>query len=286
MVATVLAALTAATAQQQAVRVPVATLWVSPAKAVALGPPTGWARFTAARRLALVGRIETQALLGEPVRVIARRGAWLRVVLPSQPSPRDARGYPGWVRASAVAPAPRGATQVRVTARTATLTTRAGALALSYGTRLPLVRTAGAATTVAVPGGGTGTIASSSLRTTPLPATRAAIVADARRFERVRYLWGGTSAYGWDCSGLLHRVFGTHGVTIPRDADAQAAAGAPVARADLRPGDLVFFGVAHVHHVALFVGDDKMLEAPNSSAAVRVVPLRSADYAGARRYLP
>jgi cell wall-associated NlpC family hydrolase len=72
---------------------------------------------------------------------------------------------------------------------------------------------------------------------------------------------------------------------IPRDADAQALRGTRVARTELRAGDPLFYGRAHVHHTALFVGAGRMLEAPNSASWVRLAPVRSYDYAGARRYL-
>jgi gamma-D-glutamyl-L-lysine dipeptidyl-peptidase len=225
------------------VAVAVATLWVSPQYARPL------AHLTVPARRALVGKIETQALYGERVRVVARRGAWVKVVVPDQPTPRDARGYPGWLRAAEVA---RAVPRVTVTAKTQ----RLGALRLSYGTGSP-----------------------------SLPRLPAAIVADARRFVGTPYLWGGTSAFGFDCSGLVHLVFKSHGIVIPRDADAQAAGGRPVARRDLRAGDLVFYGGRHVHHVALYVGGGRILEAPNSSSSVHVGPMRWNDYAGARRYL-
>jgi cell wall-associated NlpC family hydrolase len=204
-------------------------------------------------RRALVGKIETQALYGERVRVVGRRGGWVKVVVPDQPTPRDARGYPGWMRASELAPRVE---QVTVTRRTQRVSVAGRTLVLSYGTGSPR-----------------------------LARTRAAIVADAQRFVGVRYLWGGTSAFGFDCSGLLHLVFKSHGVLIPRDADAQAQRGRAVSRTTLRPGDLVFYGVRHVHHVAMYVGGGRILEAPNSASSVRVVRIRWNDYAGARRYL-
>ena len=52
-----------------------------------------------------------------------------------------------------------------------------------------------------------------------LHASGASIVAQAKRFLGLRYLWGGLSAWGFDCSGLVWDVFRMHGITIPRDAD-------------------------------------------------------------------
>jgi cell wall-associated NlpC family hydrolase len=239
-----------------------------------------------------VGRLETQALYGRRVRVLATRGAWSRVVVPDQPTPRDARGYPGWLPSGQLTrrAAPRGTGAVAtVTRRVAWLRDLRGRrlLEVSYGTRLPVLGSAGSQAVVGTPGGGRARLPAGAVSTGPAPRpSGAAIVAAARRFLGVRYLWAGTSAFGWDCSGLIHNVFAVHGVTVPRDADAQAAAGRPVARAALRAGDLVFYGTTGVHHVALYAGAGSIIEAPNSSSSVRLVPFRTADYAGARRYVP
>jgi cell wall-associated NlpC family hydrolase len=72
---------------------------------------------------------------------------------------------------------------------------------------------------------------------------------------------------------------------VPRDADAQARSGVRV-RAALHPGDVIFYGRQHVHHAALYVGGDTMIEAPNSAARVRLAHLRTFDFAGATRFLP
>jgi cell wall-associated NlpC family hydrolase len=78
-----------------------------------------------------------------------------------------------------------------------------------------------------------------------------------------------------------------HGLTIPRDADPQFHHGTPVARAQLRAGDLLFWGSAgYADHVAIYAGGGLMVEAPDSAHSVRVVPVRwDRYYVGARRYL-
>ena len=112
----------------------------------------------------------------------------------------------------------------------------------------------------------------------------------AQQFSGVDYLWAGTSASGWDCSGLTSAAYAAHGVVIPRDADDQAEAGTPVDRADLQPGDLLFYGADSVTHVAMYVGDGRMIQAPATGRQVETVPVDSpglaAQYRGARRYLP
>jgi cell wall-associated NlpC family hydrolase len=140
------------------------------------------------------------------------------------------------------------------------------------------VRRLGGAVLVATP------VGVSRLPAAAVAPLRESLVATAKRFLGLRYLWGGLSAWGYDCSGLTWAVYRAHGITIPRDADAQFAAGAPVSTSTLRPGDLVFYGVKHVHHVAMAVGNGLMIESPNSASAVRIVPIRSADLAGVRRF--
>ena len=142
-----------------------AMLWAAPesprptdARAVsAPADPTGWLRgVTTAGRRGLYGRVESQALFGQPVQVLEKSGRISRVALSNQPSPKSAGGYPGWIPTAQLvavpAPAPGAEpeampTQEAVVKRrtawahtNATLTSRA--IRLSYGTRLPVAGTA------------------------------------------------------------------------------------------------------------------------------------------------
>lgn len=278
-----LASLAAAVASA-VVAVPVANVWATPGAGALPADPHAWPTpsLTVAARRALVGRLSTQALYGERVVVLARRGAWTKIAIPDQPSPLDRRGYPGWVESRQLSFSPEtgdGRVAVVVT-RTAKL--RHGP-EVSFGTELPLLGRGASRVAVATPHG-RDTLPARAVVVSPKPASGAAVVASAEAFLGLRYLWGGVSAWGFDCSGLVWAAYRVHGITIPRDAEAQAVAGRPVGP-PYRPGDLLFYGVPHVDHVALYAGGGRMLEAPGSAAPVRLVPVRSAGFAGARRIL-
>ena len=82
----------------------------------------------------------------------------------------------------------------------------------------------------------------------------------------LRYLWGGMSTTGLDCSGLVHLAMRELGVIVPRDADDQHDACDPVALEDVRPGDLYFFAREgrRAHHVGIVTAPRRMLHAPES----------------------
>ena len=107
-------------------------------------------------------------------------------------------------------------------------------------------------------------------------ASENAIVAEAQKYIGVPYLWGGTDpSKGLDCSGFTQLVYGNLGVDLPRTSSQQATAGTPVASvADARPGDLVFFDYssssAGIDHVGIYVGNGKMIAAPQPGEAVKV----------------
>jgi cell wall-associated NlpC family hydrolase len=228
----------------------------------------------------LDSHVQTQALYGQLVTVLDVRSGWAEVAVHDEPDPQNPRGYPGWVplRQLASGYSVEGAALV-VRKQRATLRVAGRAIELSYGTRLPVV----SGNRVRTPDG-VGTLLVGAAA--PLEPTNASIIAEAKRFLGVRYLWGGLSSWGFDCSGLVWTVYREHGLTIPRDADPQMHHGRVVARSSLRPGDLLFFGSpGYADHVTIYLGRGRQIEAPDSAHRVRISPVRWAHYIGARRYL-
>jgi gamma-D-glutamyl-L-lysine dipeptidyl-peptidase len=287
------------------VAVSVATLWrsptsVRPVDAPALANPARvreWlAALDAAAQAGLIDRADSQLLLDERVDVLAAGGGWAKVVVPDQATPVDARGYPGWIPVGQLTavPPPLAADTATVVVPTAWLLSHGvDAFEVSFGTRLPVLSTAGSIVHVAVAGGATYDIGSSAVVVAAtgraaLPNTASAVVASMRLFMNLRYLWAGTSGFGFDCSGLMYAVFKVHGVLLPRDAQDQAGAGVAVAQSAMQPGDLVFLASGgYVHHVAIYVGAGMLLDSPDLGRGVQLVSMAvapySTEYAGARR---
>jgi cell wall-associated NlpC family hydrolase len=249
--------------------------------------------------------VVSQATLGQTVGVLERQGSFARVRTPD--------GYEGWLPAQAIssdAPpgVPRYASRGRVVEvtslmanlyREADVTTSRPLAQAPLATRLEVTSDAadGRWLAVRLPAGPIGYVQAGDVRAVDPAAPRRRgtaeeVVATARRFLGVPYLWGGMSARGLDCSGLVSRVYHANGVDLPRDAHMQFADASsdPVARVDLRPGDLVFFGrdPAHISHVGLYAGAGRFLNATtHETPVVREDSLEdphwAAIYQGARR---
>ena len=116
------------------------------------------------------------------------------------------------------------------------------------------------------------------------------IISSAMDYMGVPYVFGGTTPYGFDCSGYVQYVFANAGVSLPRTADVQYEEGTPISIAELVPGDLVFFTTYTygASHVGIYVGDSNFIHA-SSSRGVTISSLNesyySTHYIGARRIL-
>ena len=272
-------------------------------------------------RGALLPLLETQALYGALVQVDEVRGDWVRGVVLGQGTTRDARGYPGWLPARHLVVDREFAHRVRmapralVTAPVAELAVEAaprGAVPappsrIGYTTMLPVIADDDgrvpaedeATVRVALPGGGMAALRRDDVLLRGGAGehhgtgTAEEVIADGERYLGLQYLWAGMTAWGFDCSGFVRAILLAHGIEIARDAgDQLRASGLPfVDREDLRRGDLVFFsdgpGAESIRHVAMWIGDGRILHSPNFRRTVVEESLEEYDvhgeYAGAVR---
>lgn len=130
---------------------------------------------------------------------------------------------------------------------------------------------------IAAPGSSGGAGVTEGIAAQPVSApvavtvTGSQVVADARKYLGVPYVWGGTDpAKGLDCSGLVQRVYGDLGIDLPRVSQDQAHVGQAVpSLAQARPGDLLCFG-RPADHIGIYIGGSKMIVAPKTGDVVKV----------------
>src|ERR671917_1021660 len=119
--------------------------------------------------------------------------------------------------------------------------------------------------------------ASASVAAAPAVAASAATqkaVATALAQRGDMYLYGATGPDRFDCSGLTSFAYKAAGVSIPRTSKAQSTFGTPVSKANLQPGDLVFF-YSPVSHVGMYIGNGQMVHSSTYGKPVSVVPVDS-----------
>ncbi|KRN80516.1 NlpC/P60 family protein [Ligilactobacillus acidipiscis] len=244
--------------------------------------------------------IDSQLLFNDKVILEEQDGEWSKVIAVDQPTHQNSKGYPGWVPTasltSASAEQENAVTSVTICVKSTPLydEQHSPLTELTLGTKLEKLTADNCKVKVATPLG----IGFVDRKATQIPEELVGkndgetMVNISRQFLGMRYIWGGISSYGYDCSGLaygLHRVIG---VTIPRDADDQQLSGAPIEVDAIRPGDLIFFAYEHgtgsVHHVGMYIGNGEMIESRTPGKKVDIAKLTepkfAAEYAGFRRY--
>lgn len=119
-----------------------------------------------------------------------------------------------------------------------------------------------------------------------------AIIDTAKSLLDTRYIYGGTTTNGFDCSGYVQYVFKENGITLERTAAQQYSYnGTSVSKSELQPGDLVFFSSSSqtVGHVGMYVGDGQFIHSSSGAGKVIITSINSAyyvsHYVGAKRVL-
>ena len=222
----------------------------------------------------LVDRTVTQVLLGDEVIVESIEDGWAKVIAVDQPSSIDKRGYPGWLPVGQLTTPTRtadGPGHIVSATATSIRDEPDGEVLIpgvTLGTRMPVVdeEPYRGWARVVLPGpqqpGWTRVRDLSRAPDEPATATsgRHDVIGIASQLLDVPYVWGGLTAYGLDCSGLVYLVFRHLGIELPRDAHDQAAATTPIDEADAQPGDLYFFARPgkQIHHIGIVAepGDD------------------------------
>lgn len=226
--------------------------------------------------------IESQILPFERVEYKGSRGAWLEVSALEQTRKEKREDktftpYPGWIEAKLAAFRPLVEPDAVVRNKKAALEESAGA-ELSIGARVKILGwERKTLARVLLPGGGAALINKKDLNLLPVKAKpadlRKRILETARQFLGDKYYWGGRSAYGIDCSGLVNIAYRVWGVDLPRNASDQFAYGRPASREELKPADLIFSTEKEDHkditHVMLYAGGGKLIEATRDTGLVR-----------------
>jgi len=162
-------------------------------------------------------------------------------------------------------------------ARRSTRSTRGALIALLTGAGVvfsPLVAEA------AAPGG--PAVAAPATVVAPTSAAQVAVDTALSQLGKP-YVWAGAGPSSYDCSGLTQYAFRAAGISLPHSSRMQSTMGVPVSRANLQPGDLIFF-YSPVGHVGIYLGGGKMVHAPTSGDVVRIANVDTMwGYNSARR---
>ncbi len=224
--------------------------------------------------------VVSQAIYGTNVTVLEEKDRWARVRTPDE--------YAGWTPLAALrvlspgeSPYASAGRVVQVESLFANLYAEPDVarhrplLTIPFETRLEVVEATAAGTErwvavrlaassdAAVPESRQAWIQRGDVIFDPKPRTIGQTLLLARRFLGLTYLWGGSSSFGFDCSGFTQVLIRARGIVMPRDADLQAAwkGAVPVKRNKLKPGDLLFFGESSgkITHTGMYIGKGRFI---------------------------
>ncbi|MFJ7724975.1 NlpC/P60 family protein [Neobacillus sp. NPDC097160] len=131
----------------------------------------------------------------------------------------------------------------------------------------------------------TNSTSSAAAPNPPDAATASAVIAYAKQFLGVPYVWGGTTPNGFDCSGFTSYVYRAVGINLPRVSRDQQNVGTRISPSQVQPGDLVFRG-SPAHHVGIFIGNGQYIHAPQTGDVVKISSYNPSSFSSAARILP
>jgi cell wall-associated NlpC family hydrolase len=213
--------------------------------------------------------VASQAIFAANVSIVERKDDWANV--------RTADDYTGWMPLSSLRPGPLYAVSGRVAEvrsmfahiyREPSVTAHAPLLTVPLETRLEVSAEPAEPSQwakVRLPDDRAGWVQLGDVAFHAPPLTVPGMAEFAKRFLGLPYTWGGTSTYGYDCSGFIQMLERSRGLNMPRDAQPQADwdGQSAVERRDLQPGDLLYFGSSpkRITHTGMYLGGGKFISA-------------------------
>jgi hypothetical protein len=211
--------------------------------------------------------VVSQAIYGTNVGILEQKDGWAHIRTPDD--------YTGWTPLPAIHTGGVYASTGRIAEVTSlfahiyreqSVTKHAPMITVPFETKLEI---AGAGADrwleVKLVDGRTGYVQAGDVTPNASRMTTAEMLALSKKFLGLPYTWGGTSSYGYDCSGFTQMLERRRGIMMPRDAQPQAewSGVAPVSRKDVEAGDLLYFGSSekHITHTGMYLGDGKFINA-------------------------